>query len=868
METNSLLSLDKIPAKSTPFQSVRTHGIVTGIVAQELFLNYLCNGTRKRLADALQADPEGAGNIVGYIASIHDIGKLGGVFQKTIAASCSSECAAEMHACGLLPDYDTEHVRHEVTSKRILHEKIWQRTYDGVNNKSGKLLAAVIGAHHQGHASRKHDFSSKSAWIPYWEQFEQQMAHLFLNGSFSIPVIHEKDHAFVGAVLNGLLIMADWIASGEAFEDAQDFIRQADGIEHIRERAAEFVKISGLDAVPFSAGETFDEALPAFAGRSRPLQRLTENVFRDSDGRASLLLIEAPMGEGKTEAALYAASQMAQQWGKQGIYFALPTAATANQMIGRVADFLESLGLQKNVRLLHSMEWAEKAPAQHHAFSTDDLTARSAVEWLKPKRRALLGSWAVGTVDQAMMAAMFIKYGVLRLLGLTGKVLILDEVHAFDTYMSDILQELLRWCRELEIPVVLLSATLPSEKRKVLLDAYGAAGSESVYPGITCVREDGSAETYCLTETIPRNPVLVQLHNILNDSEKIARLALDLAKDGGCVGVMVNTVKKAQEVYAAVSALQGSTEDLYLFHSKFTAGRRKEIEEKCIQAFSPVKPETGAVTRVKRGILICTQVVEQSIDLDLDALITAAAPIDLVLQRLGRMHRHKATDSCRPALLKEPVLHLLVPEDKNWESDASVYPDCLLQQTKHVLEQTSVIHFPQDLPALVEAGYSPEGVPKKELDSWMKNIFTQERERALAHAVTINPPEDGFEPLKQTVVYDDLEDRGYLSAATRLSEPTTRIALLEKELYGKVARLRNDKGEIPVYDPALAREIMENSLSVRTSDLCSEAPLHGAGLVQFVEIFPTTEGVYASDEIHIRNDNTLGVKIQQNDKES
>lgn len=859
---SSLLSLNFIPAKSHPFQSVAAHAYITGIVAQALYDLHLSTGTKQKLTDALHMHAAQTRNFLGYLASLHDIGKLGETFQERIRSHCPENIVRQMDAYNLNTVTGRDSVRHEVTSRLILRRNLWDTGTEPSLRKSRDLLANIIGAHHQGHTSRAHDYDPDSIWAPYWEELNNQMSNFFLEASpFQVPDIDKKDHAFLGAVLSGLLILADWIASGEVFDDAQTVLQQKNGIEAIRARAQEFVIQSHLAGPPFEIEDSFDAVLPALAGRARPLQHLIEDIFRKETEKVSLLLIEAPMGEGKTEAALYAASQMASRWGKNGVYFALPTAATANQMVNRVQSFLDGIAPDVNVRLLHSMAWLTETARPR----VDEDALQAAVEWLKPLRRGLLGPWSVGTVDQAMMAAMFIKYGVLRLLGLMGKVLILDEVHAYDVYMTEILKALLEWCHELEIPVILLSATLPAGKKAELLSAYGLSGSESVYPGITYVRESGQLQIRALSDTLRRSPVTVRIHNFLHDAAKIAQLAVDLAQNDGCIGVMVNTVDQAQQVYGKIIELQGNDENVWLFHSRFLAARRREIEKNCVEAFAPTNMENaGNATRVKRGILVCTQVVEQSIDLDLDTLITSAAPIDLVLQRLGRMHRHQTT--IRPAGLENPVLHLLVPKDIDWGADEAVYPACLLQQTRRILSAKDQIALPDDIPGLVEAGYSSDNIPENELKDWLEHTFQQEMQTAQGHNIALESPDKGFEPVRSAPLYSDLEDRGYLSAQTRLEKTTVRIALLNEELYARVNALSTKKGEVPVYDRKLAAAVMDHSVAVPAARLQDvQAPLTGAGLLSHVLLFPLENGAYTDpkNHIHILNDNQMGVSVIQ-----
>ncbi|MFR6378830.1 MAG: DEAD/DEAH box helicase [Evtepia sp.] len=177
-----------------------------------------------------------------------------------------------------------------------------------------------------------------------------------------------------------------------------------------------------------------------------------------------MVLIEAPMGEGKTEAGIYAALQMARQWKKHGFYVGLPTSATSNQMVGRMREFLALHGLEDTVRLLHSMAWLVDEDLPEMQFDTEEKAY--AARWLLPVRRGLLAPYAVGTVDQAMMAVLMVKYGVLRLLGLAQKTLVIDELHSYDVYMSELIERLLEWCKALEIPVVMLSRRCRRRKKR------------------------------------------------------------------------------------------------------------------------------------------------------------------------------------------------------------------------------------------------------------------------------------------------------------------------------------------------------------------------------------------------------------------
>ena len=191
------------------------------------------------------------------------------------------------------------------------------------------------------------------------------------------------------------------------------------------------------------------------------------------------------------------------------------------------------------------------------------------------------------TVDQAMLAATQVKYGVLRLSGLSNKVLVIDEIHSYDVYMDEIIMRLLEWCIALEIPVVMLSATLPADKKADLLRVYGCKLPEGSYPSITSVLEDGSARIRSIPASSRTLEIKVEVSPCLNDAEAIAHMAISAVQAGGCLCVLMNTVRDAQAVYCAVR--ENYDGKLLLFHAQFPAARREEIERECLTLFGKDK---------------------------------------------------------------------------------------------------------------------------------------------------------------------------------------------------------------------------------------------------------------------------------------
>ena len=460
---------------------------------------------------------------------------------------------------------------------------------------------------------------------------------------------------------------------------------------------------------------------------------------------------------------------------------------------------------QDSVRLLHSMAWMEDDPsAEMQEFSTEE--EAYARNWLMPLRRGLLQAYAVGTVDQAMMAVLFIKYGVLRLLGLAGKVLIIDEIHAYDVYMHNILERLLQWCRALEIPAVLLSATLPPEKKQSLFQIYTDEEISGQYPSITAVDESGHLHFLPLEKVSRHQQYRLQCLPYLHQPHNIAREAAAKVQGGGCLCVVLNTVVQAQQVYTAIQELdfQGT---LLLFHARFPAGRKKQIEKKCIQLFGRDKS-----FRPQKAVLVATQVVEQSLDVDFDFMMSAAAPADLLIQRMGRQFRHD--DTPRPLGVDMPEFTVLTPKGHDFEIDGAVYPSCILEQSVSLIEDREKICVPEDIAQLVADGYDMQKVPPERLEQWMDNLLDESIKGAKADQYKLWPPDKRFRPLAEPADFDDLEQQSYLSAKTRLSEPNVRIALMDETEYERLLALSQD-GMLALRNPQEAEKVMDCSVSIR-----------------------------------------------------
>lgn len=797
------ITLESVWAKTDPFQSIVTHSILSGLIAQVIW-NQMPEGVREELAQFLSCTQEQVKAWLGYLVSLHDIGKVEELFQWQWP-----EMQAWIEQAGKKPEFADTKVRHEWTTAAALNERIWKEL--GAEKSLRSFYAGVLGAHHQGKDGKggsKHTKNS-SFWNGLQAELEETMRHLFLKTEVVFfPPVEKPQKGPAGALLLGLTILSDWIASGDLFADAETWFDPEKTWAEAEQKVERFLEDSGLCGSDVDFGREFSEVWPNIPrGGLRGLQEDIESLFAETKERISVVLIEAPMGEGKTEAGIYAALQMARQWKKHGFYVGLPTSATSNQMVGRMREFLALHGLEDTVRLLHSMAWLVDEDLPEMQFDTEEKAY--AARWLLPVRRGLLAPYAVGTVDQAMMAVLMVKYGVLRLLGLAQKTLVIDELHSYDVYMSELIERLLEWCKALEIPVVMLSATLPPEKKAQMLSPYTTEKLPQDYPAITAITEDGRAVVRKIARTEKHSVVSVSLCPILQDPEQIARKAAELVQEGGCLCVLLNAVDQAQTVYQALKQQSFEGETL-LFHARFPAERRQEIEAQCIRWFGKDKSH-----RPKKAILVATQVVEQSLDVDFDAMMTAVAPIDLLLQRVGRVFRHE--DTPRPPQFQVPTLCVLTPQDpKNYHD---VYPPCLRNQSLHLLQDRTTIRIPDDMPQLVADGYDMTSAPPEELEHWTEHLMENEAMSSASTQYLIRSPEKGFSPMKtpESIQFDDLEQSGFLSAKTRLGPPTKRIVLLEEEAFRQLAERAKKVEGIRILDNLSKNEekdLLKQSVSI------------------------------------------------------
>lgn len=527
-------------------------------------------------------------------------------------------------------------------------------------------------------------------------------------------------------LIAGLTILSDWIGSGSLFQLHPEVMPLAEYWERFARPTAEAaVKQAGILPSNVSPSTGMTGLFPQLKTPTT-LQEAISHC--DLHSGPQLFVIEETTGSGKTEAALVLAHRLMETGAGEGIFIGLPTMATADAMYERLGEayrriFTEgecpSLVLAHSARHLSGTFRQSIGPTasdvREHYGRGEATASAQCTTWLADNRKkSLLASVGVGTIDQALMGILPFRHQSLRLLGLARNIMIVDEVHAYDAYMHTLLQHLLEFHAALGGSAILLSATLPRGQREDLVTSfyrglgYGSAPTQvTAYPLITTVSRNGLEELPVTPDSRSQRCVRVELTDSLQDVEDRLRTAV---AHGQCACWVRNTVKDAISAYEQFCTLFGK-ERITLFHARFAMGDRLTIERKVLNLFGKES------TREERQgqILIATQVVEQSLDLDFDVMVTDLAPIDLIIQRSGRLHRHRIPergDRGTPTLLVlAPPLTETPAEDwyaRAFPTGAYVYQKHgQLWLTARCLAERRKIVMPDDARDLIEGVFGP-----------------------------------------------------------------------------------------------------------------------------------------------------------------
>jgi CRISPR-associated endonuclease/helicase Cas3 len=736
----------KLGDGSNGFHPLICHGLDTAAVTRELFATALPSGLLDRIARGIGIDTVSAEAFVVLAAGLHDLGKASPDFQYRRLPDLYDH-RDRLAAAGLVdpqPGMGKGHP-HGVTGAVMLRDWFERQ---GVARSVAVQLGAIIGGHHGIPDHGPLHLGESTTGDTAWATAREDLSTLLLDTVGRPTVYPTRVDRVALLLLGGIVSVADWIASDESrFSYLSDVPFEPRAYVAARQvRARDVIATIGWLARPSTTSPemTFEEA---FAKQPRPLQREADRLGAEMAPPA-IAIIEAPMGEGKTEAALRLADRWMRAGNARGIYFALPTQATSNQMLERVIAALERRypGEQLGIQLLHGAKVVsatfQELIAAGAQIESDPATFPAAIEgpledeaaaggviasqWFTGRKRGLLAPFGVGTVDQALLAVLPVPHAFVRLLGIAGKVVIIDEVHAYDAYTFSLIERLVEYLAAVESSVVILSATLPNARRASLSAAFcrglgvtdSPAASDVSYPRLTVADRSGER-----VEAIATDPAVCRAIGILwredpHTSDTACDELLDAAAAGAQVGVIANTVRRAQGLYTRIAERgreRGVTIELDLFHARFLLRDRLTRERRVVERYGP----TGT--------------------LDFDLLVTDLAPIDLLLQRSGRLWRHRVNDARRPAIVgAAPALRVIRPAavpDGTVDHGASayVYDGHLIDRTYLELRDRLAIDIPGEVSDRVEAVYAegvlaPPELPEVWRERWARGAVAQRTE--------------------------------------------------------------------------------------------------------------------------------------------
>lgn len=693
-------------------------------------------GLLSLLASMLKIDTDSAAKLAVWMMAMHDIGKCSELFQHkatpfvhTITGQKVEQQSGYFHADGSMAFWDA----HKAALTKMPNGGPCSGTL-----KALTVLFRSIAGHHGapvksiGYSSAKL-ITPKSDMLAFVADWTKIIAP-------TIAVIKESDAKNASWLLAGLAVVADWIGSNprwfpysvrcscEVEKPLPDLATYWTDAEQKANRA---IIEAGMAAVPLRKELTLSDLFPKITCPT-PLQKALSDL--DISAGAGLCIVEDLTGSGKTEGALILAQRMIATGQADGVYIALPTGATSNGMYGRI-NLNErnkpglhlkyfAVGPEPSLVLAHSDRRLNDAYADSVLWSQDDVQKRYSGEdevvssacsaWIADAaRKALLADFGVGTIDQAILGVLPNKFQSLRIAGLARKVVILDEIHCYDTYMTEEICGLLRFLGMLQCPVIALSATVPKSLRQKLLDAYrdGAgwtSGSGVIqkvdYPLITWMTKDKPISEI---PTGFRDGIGMSYPVRLVSDESVVIDHLINAAESGCSCWIRNTVGDAARAADIIRA-KAPHLNVLLFHSRYCKGDRAVIEKEVVRRFGEESSDHD-----RRGwIVIATQVIEQSLDIDFDAMVTDLAPIESIIQRGGRLQRHRRRYRRHKKILLVYGPQPVAAVSGSWFSSVFpgggvVYPvHAPLWLTAHILADAGQLSLKTDARRLLEFVYA------------------------------------------------------------------------------------------------------------------------------------------------------------------
>ncbi|MFF4640525.1 CRISPR-associated endonuclease Cas3'' [Streptomyces olivaceus] len=922
--------------------SLLFHLIDVGAVAGVLWDHFLTLSQRKVISTGLNVPQERARSLVCFLAAMHDIGKLIPRFQ-----SCEPLAYVRLGEELLADTGPVVHVPHARASMHVGLQLLGELGFAVGGNDSPAVRAAqCLGGHHGRFLQLDVDGAASAQRVeatlggPAWQDLRRRYARL-LWYLFGVDAAPGRVSVEAAVLITGVTMVADRVASQRRYwvpnADTPSF-GAAEHYSRARRQAEEEVERLGLarfalDRVPFTT---------AHPGLEEPnaLQRsVMEELPRLVAERGSgIAVVTDAMGTGKSVAALEMSRIFNEHCGSQGVMWLLPATTAADQAYEVLDRYVRA----------HRPEYAPVTLVHHHsdlneAYTgrtlspadtsvvdgppddpfTDDQDASFAEDetehgpgaagpdrWLRGRDNALLAQYTVSTTDQAQMAVLPVRHSALRMLALSGKTVVVDEAHALDPFSQLQLLRLLQWLGAVKCPVVLLSATMPASTATELVQAYlsgaGRTGLNGVsfapgYPGwlfadaatATPHRMPGPAQdeqraAQRRTARIRARPVIYRLlgqaGRAVEEGERLAVIAdvlQPVVRDGGCAAVVCATVADAQDTYGHLRRTwTGSPGDLVLVHGRVRGRRRQSTLGDLRRQLGPTGP------RPARRVFVTTSLLDVSLDIDVDLMVSDLASVARLLQRLGRLGRFTHLWSAgerRPLWWdgqNSPTLTVLHPVNSRGATAlppgwGTLEPAVALHETARLLPalEKEPLVVPDDVQPLVEqvhgvtSGFAAETTRLRQMAAAHQSRTGRQEQLSAVHLVP---------PAKRVSSLADLH-RQHLTtaqAATRPGVLPRRLLPCHRSADGTLTF--DAAGLLPLPDqehfsPRHLRSILEHSLPVPAAWVARSSARHQPPaswkqhpLLADVVLLPTDavthEGEHHFGQHCLRMDEELGLQ--------
>jgi len=777
----------KFTADPFTYHPLLYHLIDTASVGRVLWQDGLYKGIKSHFSKLLNFTYKETENLLSFLIGLHDIGKAGPAFQ----AKCPIMKLRLAERGFKFPSgFMFKPLPHGLISGMVLENELPQHI--SMTLEEASLIARSLAGHHGSWPAlgeMQSNLKKINLGDPIWYDARTNLINSMMQicqppKHFSLPINTHDRNALI-TLLSGICVLADWVGSIENYFPYSHSISSMDDyIEISGKRARDAILKLGWgcwapsgEVVPFNTMFKF-----------KPNQ-MQEHVIAHTDNiqHPALVILEAPTGCGKTEAAFYMVDHWLQKNEGQGFYIAMPTQATSNQMFTRTETFLSNRYPQHllNLHLVHgsAIRSTSMKLIQLKNVGESIMDGVHALSWFLPRKRTLLAPFGVGTVDQVFLSIMQTKHFFLRLFGLSSKVIIFDEVHAYDTYMNTLFLRLLSWLKFLNTTVILLSATLPDRTKRDLIQVYSKCSYNnndlSGYPCLTVATNNSITQMEIQHEQSVSSNI-----SWLKDEEASLLSSLERSlQEGGCAAVICNTVQKAQEMYQWIKKTDiVPSNDLILFHARFPYQWRQQIEKEVLIRFS----KDGQ--RPKRSIVVATQVIEQSLDLDFDVMFSELAPVDLIIQRIGRLHRHPKR--IRPEACKDPKMFIFEPQinNGNYSFGNNIYEPYILLRSYLVLSKQGRLILPEQTRTLIEMVYGDLIPPDmtneikevlREYQSKMETNIKKEHFEAWKRIIPSPESENLLGQDNLGLVEENPEFHPALQAMTRLGGPCVSVVCMQ-----------------------------------------------------------------------------------------